>query len=328
MNAVSTLDPGRTGPSVGMSDVAAPDASVYVVAERRVEVGRNVAWYRYGRHDPTTQIGPASLVRAMRTISGAATLLLRWTTSPDHTAVTASAWGPGAHLAVAAGIAMSAVERPPAPEPTNGHPFVSEAHRRHPSLRAGASGDLYHELLPTILGQRITGGEAVAQWRRLAVTLGEAAPGPFPGLLLPPAPQRLAGLPTWAMHRLGIERSRAQALVEVARVAHHLPRWATLAPAEAAAQLVLVRGVGVWTIGTVLGPACGDDDAMIVGDYHLPNTVAWNLAGEARATDARMVELLAPYRGQRGRVVRLLGAVGRRAPAFGPRQRILPMARW
>ncbi|MEM1332671.1 MAG: DNA-3-methyladenine glycosylase 2 family protein, partial [Actinomycetota bacterium] len=37
---------------------------------------------------------------------------------------------------------------------------------------------------------------------------------------------------------------------------------------------------------------------------------------------------LEPYRGERGRVLRLLGAAGHRPPKFGPRQRILPMARW
>jgi hypothetical protein len=47
--------------------------------------------------------------------------------------------------------------------------------------------------------------------------------------------------------------------------------------------------------------------------------VAWALAGEPRGTDERMLELLEPYRGQRGRVVRLLEASGIRAPAYGPR---------
>ena len=56
---------------------------------------------------------------------------------------------------------------------------------------------------------------------------------------------------------------------------------------------------------------------MPVGDYHLPNTVAWALAGEARADDDRMLELLAPFAGQRGRVVRLLKAGGISAPKFG-----------
>ncbi len=42
----------------------------------------------------------------------------------------------------------------------------------------------------------------------------------------------------------------------------------------------------------------------------------------------RMLALLAPFGGVRGRVIRLLGWGGRHAPAFGPRQRILPMHRW
>ena len=65
--------------------------------------------------------------------------------------------------------------------------------------------------------------------------------------------------------------------------------------------------------------AHGDPDAVSVGDYHVPNMVAWALAGEPRADDARMLELLEPYRGQRGRVQRYL-EVGRiTAPRYGPR---------
>jgi 3-methyladenine DNA glycosylase/8-oxoguanine DNA glycosylase len=63
----------------------------------------------------------------------------------------------------------------------------------------------------------------------------------------------------------------------------------------------------------------GDPDAVSVGDYHLPNVVAWALAREPRGTDERMLELLEPYRGQRGRVQRLLEASQISPPAFGPR---------
>ena len=77
-----------------------------------------------------------------------------------------------------------------------------------------------------------------------------------------------------------------------------------------------------------MATAMGDPDAVAVGDFHLKNVVSFNLAGEPRGTDERMLELLAPYEGQRGRVVRLLMLDGKAPPAFGPRQRILPMARW
>ena len=65
--------------------------------------------------------------------------------------------------------------------------------------------------------------------------------------------------------------------------------------------------------------AFGDPDVVSVGDVHLPSTVSWALAGEPRATDERMLELLEPFRGQRGRVVRWIESAGIQAPRFGPR---------
>ncbi len=56
--------------------------------------------------------------------------------------------------------------------------------------------------------------------------------------------------------------------------------------------------------------------------------VAWALHDRPRGTDEEMLASLAPYAGQRGRVLRLLGAAGHAAPKFGPRRRILPMHRW
>jgi 3-methyladenine DNA glycosylase/8-oxoguanine DNA glycosylase len=64
-----------------------------------------------------------------------------------------------------------------------------------------------------------------------------------------------------------------------------------------------------------------------IGDYHLPNVVAWALAGEPRGDDARMLELLEPYAGHRGRVQRLLEAGGIGAPKFGPRADIRAIER-
>jgi len=282
-----------------------------------------LSWYRHGRYDPTTRLDATTMARAMWSEDGPATALADWSSGR----VLVEAWGPGAERAVVAMHDMAAVERRVDPLP-DAHPVVTAAAHRFRGVWAGASGDLYHALLPTILAQRITAGEALRQWSALCREFGEPAPGPDLGLLLPPRPERLAGRPAWWFHPLGIEAKRARALSEVARVADRLWSWARLPTTEAAHLLGLLRGVGAWTIGSVLGPACGDDDAVAVGDYHLPNVVAWNLAGEARADDDRMLALLEPFRGQRGRVIRLLVLAGRRAPAFGPRQRILPMHRW
>lgn len=282
-----------------------------------------LAWYRHGRSDPTTRLGPTGMVRAMRTPDGPACVMLDWSSG----VLEVQAWGPGAERAVTAARSMAALDRG-APPVVDAHRVVTAAARRFPGLWAGASGDLYHALLPTILAQRITAGEAVRQWARLCAELGQPAPGPDLGVRLPPHPERLVGRPAWWFHPLGIEAKRARPLVEVARVADRLWSWSQLPPDEVAKKLALLRGVGPWTIGSVLGPACGDDDAVPVGDYHFPNMVAWSLAGQARADDDRMLALLEPFHGQRGRVIRLLSLAGARAPAFGPRRRVLPMHRW
>jgi 3-methyladenine DNA glycosylase/8-oxoguanine DNA glycosylase len=287
------------------------------------DLAARLRWYRHGRYDPTTRLGPTGMLRAMWTPDGPASIAVSWSAGR----VDVEAWGPGAPWATEAAHRMAAVERRPPPLPDR-HPVVTAAARHYPGLWAGASGDLYHALLPTIVAQRITSGEAIRQWSRLCHELGEHPPGPDLGLVLPPRPERLAGRPAWWFHPLGIEGRRAGALVDVARVAHRLWGWAQLPAAEVAAKLRLIRGVGPWTVGSVLGPACGDDDAVAVGDYHLPSIVSWNLAREPRGTDDRMLTLLEPFRGQRGRVVRMLTQAGRRPPAFGPRRRVLPMHRW
>ena len=98
------------------------------------------------------------------------------------------------------------------------------------------------------------------------------------------------------------------------------------ATAAARRRLCALPGVGPWTAAEVALVALGDRDAVPVGDYHLPHQVAWALAGEARGDDARMLELLEPFAGHRGRVVRLVVAAGVTAPRFGPRAEVRSIA--
>lgn len=308
-----------------------PSAWTEIASPR--SLGRTLAPYRHGVADPTTRLEPGRFLRATLTPDGPATLLLRWDRDPappDEAGLTAEAWGPGADWALARVDALTGRhDRPGRFE--GAHPVVERSLRLTRHTRVGASSGLYHQLLPTVLAQRITAGEAIRQWQRLCRALGAPAPGPTEvagGLFLPPEPDVLHRRPAWWFHPLGVETKRARTLTEVARHADKLWRWADAGPVEAATKLALLPGVGPWTIGSVLGPCLGDPDAVPVGDYHFPHTIAWALAREPRADDARMLELLAPYAGQRGRVLRAVVTSAGPAPSFGPRQRIVPMHRW
>jgi 3-methyladenine DNA glycosylase/8-oxoguanine DNA glycosylase len=131
------------------------------------------------------------------------------------------------------------------------------------------------------------------------------------------------------LHRFGVERRRADA---IGRVCRRAVRLDTLAAGGGPCADLLrgavaaVPGVGPWSRALLAQLVLGDPDAVVVGDLHLPHLVTWRLAGEPRGDDARMLALLAPYAGQRGRVVRLLGLDGGGAPRRGPRQRLQPIA--
>jgi hypothetical protein len=85
--------------------------------------------------------------------------------------------------------------------------------------------------------------------------------------------------------------------------------------------------VGIWTAAVAGGIAFGDADALLIGDFHVKNTVAFALTGSIRGSDEQMCKTLAPYAGNRHRVVRWLELDGWSAPARGPRRRNLSIAR-
>ena len=298
-----------------------PRASV--APPRSDPLRRVLAAYRFGTHDPTTQLDHGEFWRATHTPDGGGTLHLDWSDGPTR----AEAFGEGAAWLLAHVPAMTGALDVGHTFRT-GHPQLLAAQRTSPAVTFGASHTLYHELLPVILGQRITAGEATRQWHQLVRQLGAPAPGPHPTLRLPPAPDDLALRPAWWFHPLGIETKRANALREVARHARRLHLLADLPPAQAAHQLQLLPGIGQWTVGSVMATALGDPDALAVGDFHLKNAVVFALTGRARGTDDEMLELLEPYAGQRGRAAKLLLSASPRPPKFGPRQRVLPMSRW
>lgn len=274
-----------------------------------------------GRGDPAMRLAAHQVERAGRNAEGA--YAIRAWRSGD--AVLAEAWGPGGEAALAALPVLLGEDDDPAGFDPGLHPVVARLARRLRGIRIGRSGAVLEALVPAILEQKVTGMEASRAYRGLVARFGEAAPGPL-GLRLSPAPATLAALPYFEYHPLGVEQRRAEVIRRVARDARELEGLATAtASREPSAFLAASRrlqaypGIGPWTAAEVAIRALGDPDAVSVGDFHLPNLVAWTLAAEPRGDDARMLDLLAPWAGHRARVIRLLESSGLSAPRYGPR---------
>ena len=132
-------------------------------------------------------------------------------------------------------------------------------------------------------GHRPRGAARLSRRSSCATASRLPVPG---GLSLAPHPARLAALPYFELHPLGLEQRRSVTLIRAA---------ATGRPGSRRAWRCLAR--------PRLAPACGrspawapgrpprrrarrfgDPDAVSLGDFHTPNLVAWALAGEPRAT--------------------------------------------
>jgi 3-methyladenine DNA glycosylase/8-oxoguanine DNA glycosylase len=275
-----------------------------------------------GQGDRTIRLRPSQAWWTLRTGDGPATVVIRM----EPARLVAEAVGPGARTALTrVPDLVGATHGSPAPSDLDARPsaagrIVTALARRHPGVRIPRTRSVMDALVPAILEQKITGEEARRVWHAMVRELGEDAPGEAgAGLRLTPDPRRLAALPYHAFHPFGLERRRAELIRSLAARADWVEGLADRPPAEAAAALQAIPGIGPWTVAEVAVRAWGDADAVSVGDVHLPSMVAFTLAGEPRADDARMLHLLEPWRGRRAIVMRLIELGGRRPPRYGPR---------
>jgi 3-methyladenine DNA glycosylase/8-oxoguanine DNA glycosylase len=297
-----------------------PDASATLPLPFPLDLEQTLGPLEHGSSDPTIRFGPDGLWRAARTPDGPGTLRLLHAGSR----LVADAWGMGASWLISHVPSLLGFDdQPESFKPPSR--LLWDLHRHHPGLRLGRTGLVFEAMLPTIVEQKVPGVEAYASYARLVHALGERAPGEA-GLMVPPSPQRVTSTPYWAVHRFGIERRRFAVIQLAASRAARLEATTTLEPAEARRLLMTLPGIGPWSAAEVSAVAYGDRDVVSLGDYHLPHQVAWALAGEVRGTEARMLELLEPYRGHRARVIRLLTLGGIQAPRFGPRMRLRRIA--
>ncbi len=232
--------------------------------------------------------------------------------------VTATAWGPGAGWLLET-LPSLLGEHDDQAGFAPVHPLLREMAARHPGARVGRSGRVLEALIPAVLEQKVVGAEARRAWHYLLRRFGQPAPGPAPaGMRVFPDARTWAQIPSWEWHRAGVEPGRAAAISGAARAAARLEEILTMAADDADRRLRSLPGVGPWTSAEVRQRACGDADAVSVGDYNLPAAVGWALAGRV-VDDAGMLDLLAPYAGHRYRATRLVELSGARPPRRGPR---------
>ena len=268
---------------------------------------------RLGYGDPTSRLDGGAAWRATRNVDGAVTISIR----REGDAIALQAWGPGAGHALERGPALLGEEDDDRDfQPT--HPLIRDLHRRHPGVRLCRTEAVMETLLPTVMEQKVIGLEARRGYRRLVRAMGEPAPGPA-GLLLQPSAETLAHTPYWRFHPFAVERRRAETIIRAAGMAGRLEALVAGTTTDARTRLEAQPGLGRWSAAHITMIAMGDPDAVPVGDFHLPNIVCHALTGVPRGDDAMMLELLEPFRGHRGRVIRLLMMSGIRAPRFGPR---------
>ena len=279
-----------------------PDCSTRFSLAAPLNLAETLAQFRAGNADPCLRVVDGSVWRATRTPLGLATERVRL---GGDGSVEVDAWGPGAEWLVERAPAWCGALDDPAgfaPE----QPLLRRLVRRHPGLRMGRTEAVFETAVLVVLEQRVAARDAWRSWRGLVRVFGDPAPGPLPGLWAPPSPERIAHTPYEVLHPFGIERRRADIIRRFGLFARRLEEAVSL-PLEAAyRRFRAIPGVGPWTAAHIGMIALGDPDAVAVGDLHLPHIVSWALAGERRGSDERMLELLEPYRGHRGRVIRLL----------------------
>lgn len=287
-----------------------------VPSEDHLDLGLTLGPLRRGPHDPTFTLTPTGEIwRATRTPEGPATLRAR----AHGTEVSTDTWGPGAAWLDERLPALLGAEDDPAAFVPR-HRLLLATHRRRPGLRLTRTGLVLESLIPSVLEQKVTTTEAYGSWRRLVRQYGEPAPGPAPeGLYVMPDARTWARIPSWEWHRANVDGKRAATIVRAARVAPRLEEAALMEPAEARRRLELIPGIGPWTSAETIQRSNGAPDEVTTGDLHLPGIVGWALAGDRTADDATMLELLAPYAGQRHRAARLILLSGHTPPRRAPR---------
>ncbi len=272
--------------------------------------------------DPTVRLHTGRWERATLTPDGPGSIRVEWdpaapapidpSSSCPTRLASVTAWGDGGSWLVERvermlGLADDVTGFEPDTRP------VRDVWRRERNRRIAGTATLWHDLVWFIIQQRVTTIDAASNWTQLVRELGTDAPGPVE-LRVPPTTDTLGRMHYTQFHRFGIERQRAEHLRTAARIADRFADAVDRPFAEIEPKLAAVPGIGPWTRSCLAMHTWGDADTVIVGDDGIPSMMTWFLAREERGDDPRMLALLEPYRGHRGRVLQLAFASGDKPP--------------
>lgn len=292
------------------AELAAPDGFDLVASQQSI---------RLGPLDPTMRVEAGCVWRATRTPIGPASYRL----TQRGARIDIRAFGDGAAWVIEHAAALTGLDDDPTRFTTD-HPIMRTLKHRHGVQHLPRTLRVFERLVPTVLQQLVTWREARRAYLGLVRRHGEDAPGPAQLRLLP-SPATMRALSPTDYVALGVLPRHAVVLRQTAALASRLDALASLPSHDAATRMQSLRGIGPWTAGTLQSVVFGDPDAVIVGDYHLPSEVSWVLEHRRDGDDARMLELLEPFRGHRWRAIQLIRAHPDRPPRRAPRRAMRPL---
>ena len=187
------------------------------------------------------------------------------------------------------------------------HHDVAPFERAHPELVRGhegarlpQTGTVWESLMWAIVGQQVNLGFAYRLRRVLVELCGRKARN---GLRVHPAPAKVAELDYADLTSRQFSRSKAQYVIDTARLiaSGALPVEAlpAMTPADAETTLTRVRGIGTWTANYVMMRGCAFPDCVPAGDSALSASLRayFGLADKIDAQRTReLMERFTPWR--------------------------------
>jgi 3-methyladenine DNA glycosylase/8-oxoguanine DNA glycosylase len=260
-----------------------------------VNLNQSLQLHRFGRYDPTCHKAEGLFVKAFWTPEGEVTLALRQVVGQPK--LEWQAWGAGQAWLKANWEQAQWLVPQDGPFAGPVHPLVAALDRQLRGLRVVPVPWAFDTLIAYVLQQRVSYAEAARSYALLSQK--RRAPGPM-SLCMPMQAEELT---LSQICSKGVDEKRAATLLRLPPLESH---FATSSPSEIEPRLLQVRGLGPWTVQSVLGQGLGRPDSVPTGDLHFPHLVSWKLEGVRFSHDQRMLELLQPYRPARYRALRLL----------------------